>query len=183
MSGICFSFDIANFGLKRKGYDWPVEPPSLSSIEQPVRWPIVLIWIHRNRPSVVALILSTEWSMQAGRAVLMKTTKSAQADLLAPPNSIYSRSHNFPSIAPIDALIDRGRCSGSIEEIRVSEILGSLRIRRGPFIGVWRSRLSIHLRYFSKHAPRWTVQYNSQSSRWHHSTVYSRYTPASLAQW
>ena len=53
-----------------------------------------------------------------------------------PRNPIPSRSHNFPSIAPIDALIDRGRCSGSIEEIRVSEILGSLRIRRGPFIGV-----------------------------------------------
>lgn len=119
MSGICFSFDIANFGLKRKGYDWPVEPPSLSSIEQPVRWPIVLIWIHRNRPSVVALILSTEWSMQAGRAVLLKTTKSAQADLLAPPNSISSQSHNFPNSAPINELFDSDRSIDPYEEICV----------------------------------------------------------------
>jgi hypothetical protein len=42
--------------------------------------------------------------VQAGRAVLLKTTESAQAGVFAPPNPISSRSHNFPNIAPIDEL-------------------------------------------------------------------------------
>jgi hypothetical protein len=57
--------------------------------------------------------------MQAGRAVLLKTTKSAQADLLAPLNSISSQSHNFPNSAPIDELFDSDCSIDSYEEICV----------------------------------------------------------------
>ena len=85
--------------------------------DQSVRWSMVSMFIHHNRPSVVALILSTEWSMQAGRAVVLKTTKSAQAGFLAPPKPISSRSHNFPNIAPIDVLFDSGCSLDSTEDI------------------------------------------------------------------
>jgi hypothetical protein len=57
--------------------------------------------------------------MQAGRAVLLKTTKSAQADLMAPPNSTSSQSHNFPNSAPIDELFDSDRSIDPYEEICV----------------------------------------------------------------
>jgi hypothetical protein len=51
--------------------------------------------------------------------VLLKTTKSAQAGLFAPPNSISSRSHNFPNIAPIDVLFDSDCSLGPADQTRV----------------------------------------------------------------
>jgi hypothetical protein len=72
--------------------------------ERSVRRPIILICIHHNCPSAVALILS-------------KTTKSAQAGFLASPNSVFSRSHNFPNGAPIDVLFDSGCSLDPVEEI------------------------------------------------------------------